>query len=720
MPDIHHLRNIGVIAHIDAGKTTVTERMLFFSGFSHRVGEVDKGTTVTDFDPEEQERGITINAAAVTFPWRDVEINLIDTPGHVDFTAEVERSLRVLDGGVVVFSAREGVEAQSETVWHQADKYHVPRIAFINKLDREGADFFATLDEIRDRLACRPIPVNLPVGNGPPHLPNAFRGLIDLVAMQMLTFTTESKGAEITSADIPAELRDEADLWRGQMLDQLSMYSDELTELLLAEKPAPAALIHRVLREATIQNMAVPVLCGSALDGIGVQPVLDAVAEYLPSPADVPPVEGVDPKKRETRLKRKPDPDEPFCGLVFKIQADRHGDLHYVRVYSGVLKANSRVYNPGKDKKENVPQLWRVQADRRAQVDSASAGDIIGVIGLRHSVTGDTLCIPQSPILLESITFPETVISMAIEPETSIERKKLADVLEMMKRQDPTFRARENEETGQTLISGMGELHLEVIKHRLLRDFRLNVRVHKPRVSYRETIERTVEVSGECHRNIGGQMLSAKIRIRMEPWNKGGKTAPGAEPQAAGTAKSAPGEASAPAFSPQGVKPVTVVVAPGVLLPEEFLSPVVEVLTEQGEGGGTLGFPLMQVKITVLNGEIHETGSNELAFRYAAGDAFEKALREAGVVLLEPIMRLEVTVPEEHLGDIMGDLQQRRSIITRTHTRGRNTVIEALAPLANLFGYSSAMRGLSQGRATCTMEPHSYGPAPAGVLEGFL
>jgi elongation factor G len=720
MPDIHHLRNIGVIAHIDAGKTTVTERMLFFSGFSHRVGEVDKGTTVTDFDPEEQERGITINAAAVTFPWRDVEINLIDTPGHVDFTAEVERSLRVLDGGVVVFSAREGVEAQSETVWHQADKYHVPRIAFINKLDREGADFFATLDEIRDRLACRPIPVNLPVGNGPPHLPNAFRGLIDLVAMQMLTFTTESKGAEITSADIPAELRDEADLWRGQMLDQLSMYSDELTELLLAEKPAPAALIHRVLREATIQNMAVPVLCGSALDGIGVQPVLDAVAEYLPSPADVPPVEGVDPKKRETRLKRKPDPDEPFCGLVFKIQADRHGDLHYVRVYSGVLKANSRVYNPGKDKKENVPQLWRVQADRRAQVDSASAGDIIGVIGLRHSVTGDTLCIPQSTILLESITFPETVISMAIEPETSIERKKLADVLEMMKRQDPTFRARENEETGQTLISGMGELHLEVIKHRLLRDFRLNVRVHKPRVSYRETIERTVEVSGECHRNIGGQMLSAKIRIRMEPWNKGGKTAPGAEPQAAGTAKSAPGEASAPAFSPQGVKPVTVVVAPGVLLPEEFLSPVVEVLTEQGEGGGTLGFPLMQVKITVLNGEIHETGSNELAFRYAAGDAFEKALREAGVVLLEPIMRLEVTVPEEHLGDIMGDLQQRRSIITRTHTRGRNTVIEALAPLANLFGYSSAMRGLSQGRATCTMEPHSYGPAPAGVLEGFL
>ena len=689
MADLHHLRNIGVIAHIDAGKTTVTERMLFYSGFSHRVGEVDKGTTVTDFDPEEQERGITINAASVNFPWKDVEINMIDTPGHVDFTAEVERSLRVLDGGVVVFSAREGVEAQSETVWHQADKYRVPRIAFINKMDREGADYFGTLDEIRERLNCKPIPVNLPIGAGPPHVKEAFRGLIDLISMRMLTFVGESKGAEVVESDIPAELHDEADLWRAQMLDQLSMYSDALTELLLAEEPVPAAMIHHVLREATIHNLAVPVFCGSALDGIGVQPVLDAVALYLPSPADVPAVEGVDPKKPEHKILRHPKLDEPFCGLVFKIQADRHGDLHYVRIYSGVLKANSRVLNPGKDKKENVPQLWRVQADHREQVDSASAGDIIGIVGLRSSITGDTLCSTQDPILLESIAFPETVISMAIEPESSTERKKLADVLDMMKRQDPTFRARENEETGQTLISGMGELHLEVIKHRLLRDFKLNVRVHKPRVSYRETIERAVEVTGDCHRNIGGQMLSAKVRIRMEPFSK-------------------------------GAKPVVVVVAPGGVLPEEFLTPAVEVLTEQGEGGGSLGFPLMHVKITVLGGEVHESGSTELAFRYAAGDAFEKALREAGIVLLEPIMRIEVTVPEEHLGDIMGDLQQRRAIITRTHARGRNTVIEAHAPLASLFGYSSAMRGLSQGRATCTMEPHSYGPAPADVLEAFL
>jgi elongation factor G len=696
---LSNLRNIGVIAHIDAGKTTVTERMLFYSGFSHRVGEVDKGTTVTDYDPEEQERGITINSACVRFDWEvktirpadvacpRVQINLIDTPGHVDFTAEVERSLRVLDGGVVVFSAREGVEAQSETVWHQADKYHVPRLAFINKMDREGADFFGTLDEIRTRLDCKPVPLNLPIGAGPPHLKEAFRGIIDLISMQSLAFSDDRNGATIMAGEIPYELRDEAELWRSQMLDQLSLYSDELTELLLGAGPIPAALLHKVVRNATLHGMIVPVLCGSALDGIGVQPILDAVAAYLPSPANVPPVEGLNPQKNNAKITRKPDPDEPFCGLVFKIQTDRHGDLHYLRVYSGHLKANSRVLNPGKDKKENVPQLWRIQADRRSQVDAVSAGDIIGIIGLKHSVTGDTLCDPHEPIVLESIAFPDTVISMAIEPETSTERKKLSDVLDMMKRQDPTFRARENEETGQTLISGMGELHLEVIKHRLLRDFKLNVRVHKPRVSYRETIEKAVEVEGQCRRNVGGQMLSAKIRIRMEPFPKGQKT---------------------------------VTVAPGVDLPSEYVNAVIEVLSEQGEGGGLLGFPLMHVKITVLKGEVHETESNELAFRYAAADAFMNGLREAGIVLLEPVMRLEVTTPEENLGEITGDLQQRRAMIVRTHVRGKNTVIEAHAPLANLFGYSSAMRGLSQGRATCTIEPHSYGPAPEEVLNNFM
>lgn len=686
--DLHTLRNIGIIAHIDAGKTTVTERMLFYSGFTHRVGEVDSGTTITDYDPEEQERGITIQAACVTFPWKQIVVNLIDTPGHVDFTAEVERSMRVLDGGVVVFSAREGVEAQSETVWHQADKYRVPRIAFINKMDREGADFYGTLAEIEKRLDAKPLTVSIPIGSGPPHLPEAFRGTIDLVEMKMLEFARENQGREFTVSDIPAELRDDAEMWRGQLLDQLSLYSDELTELLLSEEAVPPELIRTVIREATIHHMAVPILCGSALDGIGVQPILDAVAAYLPSPADVPPVEGVNPKKKNVKEIRKPDPEEPFCGLIFKIQADRHGDLHYIRIYSGTLKAGSRVFNPGKDKKENVPQLWRIQADRREQVDQVEAGDIVGVVGFHHSVTGDTLCDTHEPILLESITFPETVISMAIEPESSAERKKLGEVLEMMKRQDPTFRARESEETGQTLISGMGELHLEIIRHRLERDYRLNVKVHKPRVSYRETIGRAVEVTGQCHRHVAGQNLSAELRIRMEPFR-------------------------------QSARPV-VTLNLAQPLPELLLAAAMEVLNQQGEGGGLLGFPLMHVKVTVLGGTVHETESNELAFRLAAADAFDKGLREAGIVLLEPIMRLEITTPEDYLGEFVSDLQQRRGSITGTHHRGRGTVVvDARAPLAQLFGYSNALRGLSQGRASCTMEPASYEPAPDDVLRSF-
>ncbi len=683
------LRNIGVIAHIDAGKTTVTERMLFYSHASHRVGRVDSGTTVTDYLEEEKERGITIVSACVTFPWKDKIINLIDTPGHVDFTAEVERSLRVLDGAVVVFSAREGVEAQSETVWRQADKYHVPRMAFINKMDREGADFYVTLEEIEKRLECNPIPVSLPVGSGPPHVDGAFCGIVDLIEMKMLTFPPESQGNDIIVDEIPEDMRDDADMWRAHLLDQLSLFSDELTELLLAEEPVPPEMIRSVMRDAVIHDMVVPVLCGSALDGIGVQPLLDAVGHWLPCPLDIPPVEGLDPKKPEKKLRRKAAPDEPFCGLLFKIQSEKHGDLHYVRVYSGRLKANSRVLNPGKNQKENVPQLWRLQAGRREQIDVVEAGDIVGIIGLRHSITGDTLCDTKAPILLESIVFPETVISMAIEPESSEDRKKLSAVLDMMRRQDPTFRAKESEETGQTLISGMGELHLEFITHQLLREHKLNVRVHNPRVSYRETIERPVDVTGQCHRTVGGQRLFAELTIRVEPYT-------------------------------EGENPVTVLSACGDQLPGEFLAAATEVLIGEGEGGGMLGFPLMNVKVTVLGGEIHETESNEMAFRMAAADAFRKALTEARTVLLEPIMRLEVTTPEEHLGDFVSDLQQRRAVITRTHTRGRNTVIDAEAPLASLFGFANAMRGLSQGRATCSMEPFTYGPAPPEVRDRFM
>ncbi|MBI1901771.1 MAG: elongation factor G [Planctomycetia bacterium] len=689
--DLSKIRNIGIIAHIDAGKTTLTEGMLFYSGTIHRFGEVDKGTTETDFDEEEQQRGITIYAACVTFQWRDVIVNLIDTPGHVDFTAEVERSLRVLDGGVVVFSAREGVEAQSETVWRQADKYKVPRIAFINKMDREGADFPGTFQEIRDRLGHNPVAIQIPYGSGPPHVQNPFRGVIDLVEMRLLQFSREgNKPSQIAVSPIPDDARDEAQRWRHDLLEHLYGFSDELMEKTLADQPIEPALLRQVLRSATIQGLAVPVLCGSALHHAGVQPVLDAVADYLPGPAEVPSVEGVDfsQKKKGSKIVRKSSPDEPFCGLVFKVVAEKHGETHYVRVYSGKLKGNSRVYNPRVDRKENVTQLWHLQASRRTQVESVEAGDIIGIIGLRHSITGDTLCDPHEPVLLDGIQFPQTVISMAIEPETTAERKKLADRLESLKRQDPTFRAVENEETGQTIISGMGELHLEIIKNRLLRDFNLNVKVHKPRVSYRETVEHKAEVVGECRRQQAGQMLFARVKLRVEP-------------QAAGETVSLE-----PAAAQQ--------------IPEPFLSILLQDLQDRAAGGGTFGYPLMNLRVTVLGGEISQTETSEPAIHIAAADAFDKALRAAGVVILEPIMKVEITTPDEFLGDLVGDLQQRRATITRTETRGKGTVIDARAPLANLFGYTSAMRSLSQGRASATMEPSHYGPAPPEVLESFL
>ncbi|HEV2972011.1 MAG TPA: elongation factor G [Pirellulales bacterium] len=687
---LENLRNIGIIAHIDAGKTTVTERMLYYAKASHKMGDVDKGTTITDFDPEEQERGITIYSASVTFQWKDVTINLIDTPGHVDFTAEVERSLRVLDGGVVVFSAREGVEAQSETVWRQADKYGVPRLAFINKLDREGADFHGTLDEIRERLNSNPVAVQIPWGVGPPHVANPFRGVVDLVGMRLLTFTPESQGAEVIESDLPAELHDEAELWREHMLEQLFDYSNELAELVLEKSPVPVELVRSVLRNATLHRLIVPVLCGSALDYVGIQPLLDAVMFYLPSPADVPPIEGIDPKKPDGRISRKPDPEEPFSALVFKILADKHGDLYFLRIYSGRLKANSRVYNPGKDKKENAAQLWHIQADRREQVPSAEAGDIVGVIGPRISITGDTLCDSAEPILLESIQFPETVISMAIEPETSLERKKLGDILEMMKRQDPTFRAHENEETGQTIISGMGELHLEVIKHKLLRDFNLDVRVHKPRVSYKETVASNAEALGKCQRQVGGQVLFAEAKIRVAP-----------------RGNNKPCEV----FTNWFTEIAAVRNAAAIL---------VSALKEHGEGGGLLGCPLWNCAIEVLEHPFPEPMPAEVALRIAAADAFTKVLEAAGIVLLEPIMALEVTTPEDHLGDIINDLQQRRAIITSTQSRGVNTVIEAEVPLATMFGYSAAVRSLSQGRATFSMEPLKYGPAPTDVQAAFI
>ena len=690
---LQQLRNIGIIAHIDAGKTTLTERMLYYSGAKHRFGMVDKGTTETDSDPEEQERGITIYSASVTFPWQEVIINLLDTPGHVDFTAEVERCLRVLDGAVAVFSAREGVEAQSETVWRQADKYDVPRLVFINKMDREGADFFRTFEEIKSRLSAKPVALQIPLGAGPSHTDSPYRGVIDLISMKLLTFEPERDGREVIVQDIPDDWADDAAMWRTELIEQLSELDDELMMLALDEEEIPIELMRKVIRQATLLRQIQPLFCGSALHGSGVQPVLDGVGHYLPSPADRPPVEGHDLKKEDKIIRRKPSDDEPFCGLVFKILPAKTGDLYWVRVYSGQLKANSRVVNPGKDKKENVAQLWQIHAtkkEKEGQVEFVNAGDIVGVIGPRYSITGDTLCDSKHPLLLESIEFPETVISMAIEPESTAERKKLGETLEMMKRQDPTFRADENEETGQTLISGMGELHLEIIKNRLLRDFNLDVKVHKPRVNYRETVGKMVEVTGECNRQIQGEQLYARVKISLEPSNHEGQ------------------QVLVMNRSPQGS------------IPPEYLSIVMEELSERSEGGGVIGgFPLSKLKLTITGGEAHELNSNEIAFRIAAGDAFEKALREGEPTLLEPIMKLDITTPEEYLGDFVNDIQQRRGLVAKTESRGDLAAIEAHAPLAELFGYSSAMRSLSQGRASCSMEPLEYAPVPPDIAKGF-
>lgn len=687
---LQNLRNIGIIAHIDAGKTTVTERMLFLSGAKHRVGKVDSGTTTTDDDQEEQERGITIYSACVTFDWKDIHINLLDTPGHVDFTAEVERSLRVLDGAVVVFSAREGVEAQSETVWRQANKYGVPRLAFINKLDREGASYDRVFNEIKMRLGANPVAVQIPVGMGPAHVDDPFRGVIDLIKMRFVTY--EDDGKKQNEKPIPPELDDEAQFAREHLLETLYDFSDEMAEQAFEGKPISNEMIRQTIRKATIEGKIQPVVCGSALHGIGVQGVLDGVKYYLPNPLERPPVVGTNPRKPDLEESRKPDPSEPFCGLVFKILPAKTGDLYWIRIYSGSLKSNSRVYCSSRDVKENAAQLWQLHAtkkERDGQLDEIQCGEIVGVIGPRFAVTGDTLCDPKAPILLEPIEFPETVIEMAIEPESTADRNKLSDVLELLKKQDPTFKAKENEDTGQTLIAGMGELHLEVIKNRLLRDFNLNVKVHKPRVSYRETISKSVEVTGECHRLVNGQQLFAKVKLAMEPDDK---------------------VESGVAIRSR---------LPVDAMPPEMVQSVKDEIKARGEGGGSIGsFPLAKIRVTLLDAETTEE-STPMAFSIAAGEAFEQALRKASPMLLEPIMKLTVTTPEEYYGEFVGDLAQRRAQIVSTDTHLETTTIVAHAPLAELFGYSSSMRSLSQGRAGSSMEPLEYAPAPPDVADGF-
>ena len=693
-------RNIGIIAHIDAGKTTTTERILYYTGEIHRMGDVDKGSTTTDYLEEERERGITIVAAAITCRWKGPEgdaitINIIDTPGHVDFTAEVERSLRVLDGAVVIFSAVEGVEAQSETVWRQATKYHVPRLCFINKMDRIGAEFDRVYQEISERLESHPIPVQIPMGAGPEGTMGAFKGLIDLVGMKALYFKTEDLGSTFTVGEVPDDLRPDADLWRERMLNTLADFDETFGELYMGHLDGDDltdAQIHAGLRRATLTGMAQPVLCGSSFKYVGVQQLLDAVAAYLPSPLDRPPVVGHHPKKG-TDLKRGPSPDEPFAGLVFKITYDAHGDLSFVRIYSGTLKSGTRVYNPGKDKKENCSRLYHIRADEREKVEEATAGDIVGVVGLKDSVTGDTLCDASHPILLERIEFPETVISMSIEPVSSADKGKLSDTLNSLGKEDPTFTYKVNEETGQTLISGMGELHLEILKNRMTRDYNLKVHVGRPRVSYRETVKNAVKrIQGTCIRQTGGSGLYAKVTIDLER-----------ETQAKG----------APTVH-------FVNKLKGGVIPSEFVPAIEAGLREEAKSGGRTGFPLVDIKITLVDADYHDVDSNEMAFRFAASDALRKALHDSGSVLLEPIMKLEVVTPEDYLGNVTADLSSRRALIDKTFTRGKLMVIEARAPLEKMFGYSTAVRSLSQGRASYSMEPFEYAAAPDSMLESLI
>lgn len=691
MREIQKIRNIGIIAHIDAGKTTTTERILYYAGASHRMGNVDDGTTQTDFDPEEAERGITIYSAAVTCEWNGHAINLIDTPGHVDFTAEVERSLRVLDGAVVVFSAVEGVEAQSETVWRQADRYGVPRVCFVNKMDRIGAGFERVVEQLRERLHARPITLQIPIGSGPDSGPEGFAGVIDLIRMKALYWDQESRGAVLREEEIPEGLREDAELYRSEMLDELSLHDEDLMVACMDEGEIPVELIHRAVRTATLAGDLQAVLCGSSLDYIGVQPVLDAVCNYLPSPLDRPPVEGVIPTGRNAGEvdTRRASEEDPLCVLLFKVQADTHGDLYFARVYSGVLSGNSKLWNPRLGRKEMATQLWKIQSDSREKVDSVRAGDICGILGPRDSSTGDTLCDPKHPIALESITFPETVISMAIEPESSADRKKLDDTLLRLEKQDPTFRVHSNSETGQTVISGMGELHLEIIRNRMERDFRLKVRFHKPRVSYREKLSGEVRITENFSRQLPAGLIGFGLTLLARE-------------------------------VPDNLEVQVKLSFPPEQLPKPLLLVLQEAMQKEAEAGGNFGHPILGLELVVEAVDFREGESNEVAIRMAAAEAFRRVRTEGTMQVLEPVMSLEVTTPEDFLGNIQGDLNARRAIIVNSDRRGELCVLQCEVPLVEMFGYSGRVRSLSQGRASYSMEPCRYEIAPSEIVDSFM
>jgi len=688
-PDLDRIRNIGIAAHIDAGKTTVTERVLYYAGKTYKMGEVHDGTAVMDYDPEEQQRGITIHAAATTLPWHGHTINLIDTPGHVDFTVEVERSLRVLDGAVVVFCGVGGVEAQSETVWRQADHYRVPRIAYVNKLDRVGSDFEEVVRQMRDRLHPKAVPIQLPIGSA-----GGFNGIIDLVRMRAFYYRNEL-GTQIEETDVPPEMRPMAGAAREALIEKAADFCDHLMERYLEEHDVGVDDLKRAIRTGCLANGLVPVLCGSALKNKGIQLLMDAVCDYLPTPLDRGAVLAQQPGKRgEVRqVQVKPDPDEPFVGLVFKIAADAHGDLHWVRIYRGRIKAGTRVLNATRDAKENVQRIWRMHADERIREDEVAAGDIVALVGLKDASTGDTLTDTRHPVLLEKMGVPKTVISMAIEPRTNQDRQRLGEVLGTLVREDPTFEYHVDPETGQTLIAGMGELHLEVLIHRMFRDFNLQVKVGRPRVSYRETIREAVEAEGRFIRQTGGRGQFGVVTIRAEPRPSGDL------------------EADPLDFSWQ----VT-----GGAIPDEFRGAVEQGIRDAASSGIMTGYPLIDLAVTVLDGKYHEVDSSEVAYEAAASLALQRAVERAGIRLLEPIMRLQVVAPNEYFGDVSADLMARRAEIQKTSLRGTSRVITAMVPLAEMFGYATTVRSLTQGRATYSMEPSHYAVVPDQVAKEVL
>jgi elongation factor G len=677
-------RNIGIMAHIDAGKTTTTERILYYTGVTYKIGEVDEGTAVMDWMVQEQERGITITSAATTCLWKDYKINIIDTPGHVDFTIEVERSLRVLDGAVAVFDSVAGVEPQSETVWRQADKYGVPRIAFMNKMDRVGADFFMSVNSMIERLGASPVPIQIPIG-----AEDEFRGPIDLVRMKAVYFDDETLGAKYTEGDVPDKLMPYALEYREKMLEALSDVDENIMEKFLGREEISIDEIKAAIRKGTLDMKLTPVICGSAFRNKGVQLLLDTIVDYLPSPFDIPPVIGIMPGDG-SKIIRHAEDNEPFSAIAFKVMTDPFvGQLTFIRVYSGVLSAGSYVYNSTKDVKERVGRLLKMHANKREEIKEISAGDIAAVVGLKSTLTGDTLCDEKNPVILESIEFPEPVMAVAIEPKTKADQEKLSQSLAKLAQEDPSFRVSFNEDTGQTIISGMGELHLEIIVDRLLREFKVGANVGKPQVAYKETIRTVSKAEGKFVRQSGGRGQYGHVYIKIEPLE-----------------------------TDKGFEFVNEIV--GGTIPREYIPAVGKGIKEALERGILAGYPVVDIRATLYDGSYHEVDSSEMAFKIAGSMAFREAAKKAKPVILEPIMSIEVVSPEEYMGDVIGDISSRRGKIQNIERRGNAQVIKSHAPLSEMFGYATDLRSKTQGRATYTMQFSHYEEVPKGVSEGII